>query len=118
MGRTQTSAGRDSSNTSLENLCPIKRCLLLLGAIGLLAGAAIGMWLLVKFLTAPLSDQDSSPLQDTESIPICRDAGEDEPIVTTAPKRVKSQAKPGLGLPLRSLEDVHNLWGCGITLAT
>ncbi|CAM5121574.1 unnamed protein product [Natator depressus] len=95
MGRTQTSAGRDSSNTSLENLCPIKRCLLLLGAIGLLAGAAIGMWLLVKFLTAPLSDQDSSPLQDTESIPICRDAGEDEPIVTMAPRRVSFRINTG-----------------------
>ncbi|CAM2107742.1 unnamed protein product [Caretta caretta] len=56
MGRTQTSAGRDSSNMSLENLCPIKRCLLLLGAIGLLAGAAIGMWLLeTPGKTSPLS---------------------------------------------------------------
>uniref|UniRef100_A0A8C0HE61 Transmembrane serine protease 5 n=1 Tax=Chelonoidis abingdonii TaxID=106734 RepID=A0A8C0HE61_CHEAB len=42
---------------SLENLCPIKRCLLLLGAIGLLAGAAIGMWLLGLYLLG-----DSSPL--------------------------------------------------------
>ncbi|KAH1175496.1 hypothetical protein KIL84_008370 [Mauremys mutica] len=87
VGRIQTSAGHDSSNTSLENLCPIKKCLLLLGAIGLLAGAAVGMWLLVKFLTAPLSDQDPSPLQDMESIPTCTDAGEDEPVITTAPRR-------------------------------
>ncbi|XP_034610528.1 transmembrane protease serine 5 isoform X2 [Trachemys scripta elegans] len=105
VGRTQTSAGNDSSNTSLENLCPIKRCLLLLGAIGLLAGAAIGMWLLVKFLTAPLSDQDPSPLQDVESIPICTDAREDEPVITTAPRRGGRQAwlAPGMSRAVESL---------------
>ncbi|XP_065426727.1 transmembrane protease serine 5 isoform X3 [Chrysemys picta bellii] len=95
VGRTQTSARHDSANTSLENLCPIKRCLLLLGAIGLLAGAAIGMWLLVKFLTAPLTDQDPSPLQDVESIPICTDAREDEPVITTAPRRVSFRINTG-----------------------
>nr|XP_032629462.1 transmembrane protease serine 5 [Chelonoidis abingdonii] len=95
VGRIQTSAGQDSSNMSLENLCPIKRCLLLLGAIGLLAGAAIGMWLLVKFLTVPLSDQDLSSLQDMESIPTCTDAGEDEPVITTAPRRVSFRINTG-----------------------
>ncbi|KAM9113741.1 transmembrane protease serine 5 [Pangshura tecta] len=95
VGRIQTSAGHDSSNMSLENLCPIKKSLLLLGAIGLLAGAAVGMWFLVKFLTAPLSDQDPSPLQDVESIPTCTDAGEDEPVITAAPSRVSFRINTG-----------------------
>ncbi|XP_067423028.1 transmembrane protease serine 5 [Emydura macquarii macquarii] len=95
VGRTQTSAGHDASNTSLEHLCPTKRCLLLLGALVLLAGAAVGMWLLGKFLAAPRPDLDPTPLQDVESSPICREAEEDEPVVTTAPRRVSFRINTG-----------------------
>uniref|UniRef100_K7FUB4 Transmembrane protease serine 5 n=1 Tax=Pelodiscus sinensis TaxID=13735 RepID=K7FUB4_PELSI len=71
----------------------LRRCLLLLGAIGLLAGVAVGLWLLeVKFQMAPPSNQDSSPLQDTELISICREAEEDEP---TAPRRVSFRINTG-----------------------
>ncbi|XP_074833056.1 transmembrane protease serine 5 [Carettochelys insculpta] len=94
-GRTRTSPRHGSSHSSQGNHCPIRRWILLLGAVGLLAMVAVGLWLLVKFqLMLPL-DQDSSPLQDTGPVPICRDMGEDEPMVTTAPRKVSFRINTG-----------------------
>ncbi|NXE27876.1 TMPS5 protease, partial [Ardeotis kori] len=65
-------------------LCGIRRPLLLLGAAGLLVGAAVGSWLLAQHLKEPQPGQDFTPLQEPAAVPACGDGEEEEPVVRGA----------------------------------
>ncbi|NXI74450.1 TMPS5 protease, partial [Anseranas semipalmata] len=77
-----------SANASLKSLCTIRRLLLLLGVMGLLAGTAAGAWLLVWHLKVPQPDQGFAPLQEPDVILACGEGEEEEPVVRGAPNRV------------------------------
>ncbi|XP_078540099.1 transmembrane protease serine 5 [Lissotriton helveticus] len=81
-----SSAKQDTSKISLENCCTVKRCLAIICLIGILAGAAVGLWFLVNYFMRPRSHQDSVPLQDAEQKRSCNDTNNDLNIL--APKKV------------------------------
>ncbi|KAJ1175419.1 hypothetical protein NDU88_000707 [Pleurodeles waltl] len=81
--REHISGKQDTSRISLENCCTVKRCLAIIGAIWILAGAAVGLWFLVNYFIRPHSHQDSVPLQDAEKKMSCNDTNNELNILTS-----------------------------------
>ncbi|XP_054853954.1 transmembrane protease serine 5 [Eublepharis macularius] len=75
----QESVGPGPSKTARAHPCTAQRHLLLLGTLGVLAGAAVGVWFLAKHLLKPLPLPETPPLQDTQALLTrCRDVTEEE----------------------------------------
>ncbi|XP_069470338.1 transmembrane protease serine 5 [Ambystoma mexicanum] len=70
-----SSEEQDAAKIPLESYCTVKRGLAMIAAIGVLLGAAIGLWFLVNVFLKPLAYQDSVPLQDAEKAASCNDTG-------------------------------------------
>ncbi|XP_075460158.1 transmembrane protease serine 5 isoform X2 [Ascaphus truei] len=68
--------------------CPrsVKKTLVLLLAVGVLAGTAAGLYILVQYFMGPLVYQGSVPLQDAEVTALCNDT--DNEVTTVAPRKV------------------------------
>ncbi|KAM4702988.1 transmembrane protease serine 5 [Rhinophrynus dorsalis] len=66
--------------------CTVQKILLLLFVVGVLAGTAVGVYILVHYFMRPLVYQDSVPLQDVEVTARCNDT--DNEVATEKPRKV------------------------------
>ncbi|XP_029429061.1 transmembrane protease serine 5 [Rhinatrema bivittatum] len=63
-----------------------KKCLVIIAAVGLLAGTAVGTWILVENFVKPFAHQDPAMVQDTETTVSCSDTGSG--VTTRTPSKV------------------------------
>ncbi|XP_055129154.1 transmembrane protease serine 5 isoform X5 [Symphalangus syndactylus] len=68
--------------------CSMRRGCAVLGALGLLAGASVGSWLLVLYLCPAASQPISGTLQDEEITLSCSEASGEEALLPALPKTV------------------------------
>ncbi|NXA88261.1 TMPS5 protease, partial [Melanocharis versteri] len=97
------------AEASFGALCTVRRLLLLLGVVGLLAGTAAGTWLLVKHLQDPYPGQGFPLEQDSDAIPACDGGEEEEPVVRGAPGTVSFRISTANSL-LEARLEAHPSW--------
>ncbi|KAG3286565.1 transmembrane protease serine 5 isoform X7 [Ictidomys tridecemlineatus] len=75
--------------------CSVRRGCVVLGALGLLAGAGVGSWLLVLYLWPAASQPISGTLQDEEMMLNCSGASNEEVLLPSIPKAVSFRINSG-----------------------